>query len=122
MQSIAWINFASDVIVDLLKLFGLILNLPQALLSLTVLAWGNCLGDMSADVAMTRKGFGEMGITATVAGPVFNVLVGMGLSLTILLITYSNPRNDQVVEGRPRRSLPSSPSRAGPIFSLALTS
>ena len=43
---------------------------------MTVLAWGNCLGDMSADVAMTKKGFGEMAITATVAGPVFNVMIG----------------------------------------------
>ena len=31
---------------------------------------------MSADVAMTKKGFGEMAITATVAGPIFNVMVG----------------------------------------------
>jgi len=45
-----------------------------------VLAWGNCLGDMSADVAMTKKGFGEMAITATIAGPVFNILVGCMLS------------------------------------------
>jgi Ca2+/Na+ antiporter len=31
---------------------------------------------MSADVAMTKKGFGEMAITATVAGPIFNVMFG----------------------------------------------
>lgn len=35
---------------------------------------------MSADVAMTKKGFGEMAITATLAGPVFNTLVGISLS------------------------------------------
>jgi Ca2+/Na+ antiporter len=35
---------------------------------------------MSADVAMTKKGFGEMAITATIAGPVFNILMGMGMS------------------------------------------
>jgi Ca2+/Na+ antiporter len=35
---------------------------------------------MSADIAMTKKGFGEMAITATLAGPVFNVLVGMAIS------------------------------------------
>ena len=75
-QSIAWINLASDSITDLLKIFGFILSLPQALLSLTVLAWGICLSDMSVDVAMTRKGFGEMAMTATVAGPIFNVLIG----------------------------------------------
>lgn len=75
-MSIAWIAFTSDLIVDLLALFGKITNVNKALLNLTVLAWGNCLGDMSADVAMTKKGFGEMAITATVAGPIFNVMIG----------------------------------------------
>ena len=74
--SIAWIAFTSDLIVDLLGLIGKITNINKALLNLTVLAWGNCLGDMSADVAMTKKGFGEMAITATVAGPIFNVMMG----------------------------------------------
>jgi len=46
VQAIAWINFASNCIVDLIMLFGFITTLPQSLLSLTVLAWGNCLGDM----------------------------------------------------------------------------
>ena len=75
-SSIAWINWTSNCVVDLLKLFGFITKLPQALLSLTFLAWGNSLGDMSADTAMTRKGFGEMAITATMAGPIFNILIG----------------------------------------------
>jgi sodium/potassium/calcium exchanger 6 len=75
-MSIAWVNFTSNCVVDLLKLFGFITTLPQALLSLTVLSWGNSLGDVSADVALTKKGFGEMAITATMAGPLFNILVG----------------------------------------------
>jgi len=59
------------------------------LLSLTFLAWGNSLGDMSADTAMTRKGFGEMAITATMAGPIFNILIGQGLSTIITFINNS---------------------------------
>lgn len=46
------------------------------MLGLTLLAWGNCLGDMNADQAMAKKGFGEMAITGTMAGPLFNVLFG----------------------------------------------
>ena len=52
-----------------------------------MLAWGNCLGDMSADVAMTKKGFGEMAITGTMAGPIFNVLMGLGVSMTVKFTT-----------------------------------
>ena len=43
----------------------------------------NCLGDLSADVAMTKRGFGEMAITGTMAGPIFNVLMGMGLGMVL---------------------------------------
>jgi len=78
VQSIMWIAFTSDIVIDLLQLFGFILGLPKPLLGLTLLAWGNCLGDMNADVAMTKRGFGEMAITGCMAGPIFNILVGMG--------------------------------------------
>ena len=79
-MSIMWISFTSDIVVDLLQLFGFILGLPKPLLGLTLLAWGNCLGDMNANVAMTKRGFGEMAITGCMAGPIFNILVGMGAS------------------------------------------
>lgn len=106
LQSIAWINFASNSIVDLLKLFGFILSLPQALLSLTVLAWGNCLGDMTADVAMTKKGFGEMAMTATVAGPIFNILIGQGISMVLQILTYNrNPNAPPALERKVEFSL-----------------
>ena len=61
-------------------MLGFITQLPKALFGLTVLAWGNCLGDMTADVAMTKKGFGEMALTGTIAGPIFNILIGQGVS------------------------------------------
>ena len=46
---------------------------------------------MSADVAMTKKGFGEMAITGTMAGPIFNILVGQGLSLTLGILKQEDP-------------------------------
>ena len=51
------------------------------MLALTILSWGNSLGDANADIAMTKKGFGEMAITGTMAGPIFNILIGLGLSI-----------------------------------------
>lgn len=35
---------------------GIIMNIPQAVLGLTVLAWGNSLGDMVANVSVARNG------------------------------------------------------------------
>lgn len=89
VMSIQWVSFTSNVIIDLLQIFGFITELPQALLALTIIAWGNCLGDMVADVAMTKKGFGEMAITGCIAGPIFNILIGIGLSLTISIVKSS---------------------------------
>lgn len=96
VMSIAWISFTSDSIIDLLRLFGFITSLPRPLLALTILAWGNCLGDMSADLAMTKKGFGEMAITGTMAGPIFNILMGQGLAMIIKLINSGDPLNAHV--------------------------
>jgi len=94
VQSICWIKTSADSIVDLLILMQLITNIPLSMFALTIIAWGNCLGDMSADVAMTKKGFGEMAIAGTMAGPVFNVLMGQGLSLTFGIIFMDKAKLD----------------------------
>ena len=66
------------MVMDLLTVFKFVTGLPEALLSMTVIAWGNCLGDVNADIAMTKRGYGKMAITATIAGPIFNILIGLG--------------------------------------------
>lgn len=91
LMSVMWIKFASDSIMDLLKLFGYVSELPASLFGLTILAWGNCLGDAIANLAMTKKGYGEMAITASLAGPIFNVLIGLGLSMLIKFSTLKDP-------------------------------
>jgi Ca2+/Na+ antiporter len=69
----------------------LISPIPDGVLALTIIAWGNGLGDMSSDVAMTKRGFGEMAITATVAGPLFNILVGLGTAQVTSLLRTARP-------------------------------
>ena len=83
LMSIMWIQFSSKVVMDLLQLFGFISHLPQSLLALTIIAWGNSLGDMIANLSMTKRGFGEMALTGCVAAPIFNILFGLGLTLVI---------------------------------------
>jgi len=89
-MSVVWIQFTCSEVMDLLNLFGFITELPTALLALTLIAWGNSLGDMSADCAMTKRGFGEMAVTACVAGPVFNFLCGIGFAMTISILRTGN--------------------------------
>ena len=41
---------------------GLMLNISPVILGLTVLAWGNSLGDLVADTSLARQGYPQMAI------------------------------------------------------------
>ena len=63
---------------------GIILGLAPTLLGLTILAWGNSIGDLMANLSIAKKGYAEMAMTGCYAGPVFNLLLGLGLSTLML--------------------------------------
>lgn len=48
-----------------------------------VLAWGNSVGDLVADVVIARAGQPKMAVAGCYAGPMFNMLIGLGLALAI---------------------------------------
>mmetsp|Transcript_16387 Transcript_16387/g.20021 ORF Transcript_16387/g.20021 Transcript_16387/m.20021 type:complete len:901 (+) Transcript_16387:147-2849(+) len=82
-----WIDTIADQLVSLLTLLGVICRIPGSIMGLTVLAWGNSMGDLSANMTMAKKGLANMAITACFAGPVFNILIGLGLGFTKLNTT-----------------------------------
>jgi sodium/potassium/calcium exchanger 6 len=79
-----WIDTIADSLVSLLNFIGIILSIPSPVLGLTLLAWGNSMSDLSANITMARKGLANMAITACFAGPTFNILVGLGLGFSTL--------------------------------------
>jgi len=74
-----WIDTIADALVSLLDFTGIVLRIPGPIVGLTILAWGNSMGDLSANITMARKGLANMAMTACFAGPVFNILMGLGL-------------------------------------------
>lgn len=82
LVSIVWIYSIANEIVNLLTAFGIILNLSNTILGLTFLAWGNSLSDLVADVFSAKRGFPNMGISACFGGPLFNILLGVGIPFT----------------------------------------
>jgi len=58
-----WIDFIADRLVAILGFLGIVLRIPNSIMGLTVLAWGNSMADLSANVAMARKGLANMAIT-----------------------------------------------------------
>ncbi|RLN36606.1 hypothetical protein BBJ28_00003979 [Nothophytophthora sp. Chile5] len=63
-----------------------IMNIANEVLA--VLAWGNSIGDLVSNMAIARDGFPTMAFAGCFAGPMFNLLVGIGLSLTIHIVSH----------------------------------
>ena len=85
-----WIDFIADHLVSLLDFVGIVLHIPGSIMGLTVLAWGNSMGDLSANMTMARKGLANMAMTACFAGPVFNILLGLGFGFSGLATKTGN--------------------------------
>ena len=83
-----WVYTLCEIIVDLLEVLKIITGLPPSFLGLTVLSWGNSLGDFMAGVSLSKRGLGEMAMTGCIAGPVFNLMLGLGV--TTLLCNLQN--------------------------------
>ncbi|EPS62986.1 hypothetical protein M569_11802, partial [Genlisea aurea] len=83
VMSALWISTAAGELLGCLSALGGVLDLPPAVLGLTVLAWGNSLGDLAAEVAVARAGRPAMAVAGCFAGPMFNMAVGLGTGLAL---------------------------------------
>lgn len=88
VMAVGWIYLIANEIVSLLKAIGVFFNVSDAILGLTVLAWGNSIGDLIADIAIAKQGYPRMGFSACYGGPLFNLLLGIGLPFTISLAKH----------------------------------
>ena len=81
--SATWLDLVADRLVSLMTFFGIICRIPSSIMGLTVLAWGNSSQDLVANMTVARKDLSTMAITASFAGPVFNILIGLGKSCAV---------------------------------------
>ncbi|KAK7205973.1 Sodium/calcium exchanger protein-domain-containing protein [Myxozyma melibiosi] len=83
--SISWISAIAVEAVGVLKAYGIIFGISDAILGLTVFALGNSLGDYVSNVTVAKMGYPMMAISACFGSPMLNILVGIGVSGLILL-------------------------------------
>eukprot|EP01033_Poteriospumella_lacustris_P002639 gene2639-1919_t len=92
VMCILWIYALAGELITILSVLGDELRLPPAFLGLTVLAWGNSIGDFFTNTAVAKQGYGTMALAGCYGGPVFNLLIGFGSSLLYATVqTYSDP-------------------------------
>ena len=78
--SIARISTVADEMVSIFKALGVILNVPEAILGLTVFAVGNSLDDLAANVTVAQHRRPVMALSACFGGPLLNILLGISIS------------------------------------------
>lgn len=84
LMSVTWSYITAQELVGLLVSMAYIFGVKPSILGLTLLAWGNSIGDLVTNLTMALSGGVEgaqIAFSGCYAGPIFNTLFGLGLSL-----------------------------------------
>jgi sodium/potassium/calcium exchanger 6 len=76
---VAWIDTIAGEVVGALSFLSALASFPAGVTGLTLLAWGNSLGDFFGNRAMARAGHASIATTACFAAPLFNMLMSLAL-------------------------------------------
>jgi len=77
-----WLSIIADEVVSIMKALGIIFGLSEAILGFTLFAIGNCVDDYVANMTITQHGHPVMALSACFGGPLLNILLGLGVSIT----------------------------------------
>lgn len=86
---------------NLLKTLGQVLNIDDSLLGLTVLALGNSISDLFADISVANQGYPQMAIAGCFCSPMFQLLIGLGAGLLIQNIQQGSVNLLETMSGLP---------------------
>jgi len=86
--SILLIAGLSWALVELAVYVSAAINIPESIIALTVLAVGTSVPDLFSSLIVARQGRGDMAVSNAIGSNIFDILVGLGLPLTIFILFY----------------------------------
>ena len=92
-MSAFWISIIADEVVSIMQAIGVLSGLSQAILGYTLFAIGNSLDDWVANVTVSRHGHPVMALSACFGGPLLNILLGLGGSVTYVTLRNARMKN-----------------------------
>lgn len=90
-MALLFIYVIADEIVSVMQSFGVLLNVSESTIGITVLGIGNGTCDLIANYLVATKGFPQIALAAVYGGPVLNTYVGLGLAVLIGILSYPEP-------------------------------
>ncbi|KAI9627817.1 hypothetical protein KEM48_012017 [Puccinia striiformis f. sp. tritici PST-130] len=90
INSMIWILNIVNEVIEILTTFGFIFGLSDSILGLTIFGIGNSLGDLVANVTLAKMGYPVMAFSASFGGPLLNILLGVGLSSSLIMSSTSS--------------------------------
>ncbi len=85
-MSIILIAAISFVLVEVAVVSAHILNIPEAIIALTVLAVGTSIPDLFSSTIVAKQGRGDMAVSNAIGSNIFDILVGLGLPFLIVML------------------------------------
>lgn len=91
--SVAVISLLSWVLVESAIEISEILNIPEVIIALTVIALGTSVPDLVSSIIVAKQGRPGMAINNALGSNIFDILIGLGLPFLLLLLLTSGQVN-----------------------------
>ena len=88
--SIVFIAGLSWVLVESAVEIAAILNIPEAIIAVTILAAGTSVPDLMSSMIVSKQGRGGMAISNAVGSNIFDILIGLGLPFLLMILLSGN--------------------------------
>nr|NP_001104467.2 uncharacterized protein Dmel_CG12061, isoform D [Drosophila melanogaster]EDP28012.2 uncharacterized protein Dmel_CG12061, isoform D [Drosophila melanogaster] len=88
ISAILWISLISYLLTWFLTILGYNLNIPDAIMGLTVLAAGTSVPEVASSYIVSKKGYGSMAICNAIGSNTFDILVCLGLPWLLKILIY----------------------------------